>query len=244
MNLRPFRYGLAVVVVFASTCIEASTTAPPDIVYLNGCVSNCALQAGVDDAINGKSTLVNGSVLLSAFPFSQATFDATAACVRNVLKPYNAKVVIADPGAIPRREIMLTGSAATQIGLPGGTQNDAKLDGFPHDNTIALVFASAIGASVDALCWQAAQVIGNLYGLDFVTSCSDIMGSASGCGIKTFADQDSQCSGLVSGSPGHCILGNTTQNSGAVLMTTPGPSDIIFDNGAESFQQPASSPSP
>lgn len=48
----------------------------------------------------------------------------------------------------------------------------------------------------------------------------------------------------VSGNPGHCVLGNTTQNSAAVLSPAPGPTDIVFANGAEFFEQPASGPAP
>jgi len=59
------------------------------------------------------------------------------------------------------------------------------------------------------------------------------------------------CSGTCSvqgggdgGNPGHCILGNTTQNSAAMLGVTPGPTDIVFANGVERFELPSSGPSP
>ena len=220
-----------------------STIAPPDIVYLNRCAAGCTVKFGGDDAINGFSSLVPGTTALAAFPHSDAVFDATAACVRTVLAPYNIQVRIADPGTLPRREIMLS-TTSQQIGLPSGIAADAPLDGHPHDNAIAFVFATVAGPSVDNLCWDAAQTIGNLYGLDIVTYCPDIMSYSTGCGTKSFTTQNATCLGTVSGVAGVCALGNTAQNSAAVLITAPGPTDILFENGVENFQVPASGPSP
>ena len=235
--------------ILVAVCLSSSlqsmpvnaTTAEPDIVYLNRCAAGCSVQPGSDDAINGKSSIVNSSVSVAAFPYSDATFDSTAACVRNVLKPYNAIVRIATPGSFPRREIMLT-TTSQSLGFFSGLYTQAPFDGHPHDNRIAFVFATTTGSGIDNLCWETALAIGNLYGLDIVTPCSDIMSFDTGCGPKSFTDQNAACAGEIT--PGHCILGNTTQNSAAVLGVSPGATDIVFANGVEQFEQPASDPSP
>jgi len=152
------------------------------------------------------------------------------------------QVRISSPGAVPRREIMLTTVPAT-VGLSAGSAEAAPFDGSPRENAIAFVFATSIGPNVENLCWITAEAIGNLYALDFVTSCLDIMSWTPGCGVKSFTNEDAPCSGAF-GTPGHCFLGNTTQNSAAMLGVTPGPTDIVFENGLEAFQTPRDGPSP
>lgn len=61
-----------------------------------------------DDAVNGKSSIVSGSKVAPAFPYIDAVFDATAACVRHVLATYNIQVRVDAPGTTPRREILMT----------------------------------------------------------------------------------------------------------------------------------------
>jgi len=216
----------------------------PDIVFLNRCAATCSVQGATeDDAVNGKTKLISGSHVAPAFPYSDAIFDATAACVRHVLGNYNVIVDVASPGAAPRREIILTTLSQT-VGLNSGFGQIAPLDGTPHENTIGFVFASTIGSDVDDLCWVTALTIGNLYGLDFVTPCAEIMSGASGCGEKALRNQDSACDGSLNGTPGKCVLGNTTQNSDAILLSVAGARDIVFEDGLENFQLPSGGPSP
>ncbi|HET8941976.1 MAG TPA: hypothetical protein VFN13_08310 [Rudaea sp.] len=223
--------------------IAHAAVAEPDLVYLNRCAATCAVHPGTDDAINGASSIVSNSSTLPAFPYADSTFNAMAACVRAVLAPYNVRVRIDSPGSVARREIMLSTTSQT-IGYPGGIHSVAPFDGHAHDNRIAFVFASNIGDNMDALCWNTAQSIGFLYGLDRVSNCSDVMSSTPGRGEKAFVDFDSPCSGEISGQAGTCVLGNTTQNSAALLHATPGPSDIVFANGYETFEVPSPGPSP
>ena len=231
--------------VFASIAArDGQAVSEPDIVYMNRCASTCSVISGTDDAVNGLSSVVSGSTTVAAFPFADSVFDATAACVRSVLAPYNVEVRVTSPGAAPRREILLTGSNSQLVVSFANLPAISPFDGAPEDNTIAFVFANSVGSNVDNLCWVTATEIGHLYGLDSVAPCSDIMSLATGCGVKDFTDQDAACSGAASGTPGQCLLGNTTQNSAAMLSATPGPTDILFQNGLEAFQLPASGPAP
>lgn len=226
-------------VAFAAlTTLNAlAATAEPDIVYLNRCSGGCSVQPGPDDAINGTSGLFGASKTLAAFAFADAVFDATAACVRSTLEPYNVLVRISSPGAVARREIMISGSDSQSIIGISSVSQDAPLDGQSHPNTIGVVFGGTIGSDVNALCWRAAQTVGNLYGLGFVGACGDIMGNAT-CGLKIFTNQDATCTF------GPCFNNGALQNSDAVLAAAPGASDIVFENGLEAFQQPSSGPAP
>jgi len=215
----------------------------PDIVYLNRCAAGCMVHQGSDDAANHASSIINGTFTVPPFAYSDSVFDQVAACARDVLLPFDVHVVANDPGQLFRREIMLT-TLSQSIGLGSGITAEAPFDGFPKSNTIGFVFATTLGGDVDKVCEATAYTIGNLYGLDIVTSCSDIMSFGTGCGEKTFLNADSPCDGAISGNPGHCIQGNTTQNSFAVLMGTAGPPQSLFINSFEGFEVPQAGPAP
>jgi hypothetical protein len=228
MNILVRRATVACSVVFfglLSVSAEAVTTL--DILYINRCASGCTINPGADDAVNRISSLISIQVTMPAFPYGDVEFDATVSCVRSLLAPYDVNIVTADPGAVARREVILSGNSTT-IGLPSMIYNEAPLtNGTPIDNVISLAFAAEIGNNVDKLCWYTAQNFGTLYGLDFEYYCPDIMSTLNACGLKTFRNFDAQCGTVnartcnVSGFP-------ATQNSAAKLSAVPGDSVVIF----------------
>ena len=204
-----------------------ASAAELDLLYINRCAGGCALTAGLDNAIERKSSIVSQNTLIPAFTHGDAAFNATVACVRTVLAPYDVNIVTADPGAVARREVILAGSSAN-AGLPNGTPGVAPwANGTPLNNVIAFAFAADIGSSVDNLCWITAQQFGKLYGLDNEFHCPDIDSYLTGCGIKTFANVDASCGEYssrtcqTSGEP-------ATQNAAAILSLIPGKSIVIF----------------
>lgn len=209
-----------------------------DLLYINRCVGGYSLTAGFNNAIERKSSIINEDTSIPAFPYDDATFNATVACVRSVLAAYDVRLVTTDPGPVARREVILGGSAST-IGAAPGTYGTAPWnDGTPIDNVIAFALAAEIGNSVDKLCWITAQQFGTLYGLDHEFHCPDIMSYQSACGTKTFTNFDAACGEfssrncLTSGSP-------ATQNAAARLAVAPGHADVIFRSYLE-----AAGPSP
>lgn len=209
-----------------------------DLLYINRCAGGCNLTPGFNDAINRTSTIINQPTLIPEFPYGDASFDATVACVRSVVAPYDVTIVTADPGAVARREVILGGNAST-IGAQTGTYGTAPWNsGTPIDNVIAFALAAEIGNNVDKLCWVAAQQFGTLYGLDHEYYCSDVMAYTTGCGIKTFTNVDAACGEFSSracdtpGSP-------STQNAAVKLSVAPGRAEIIFRGY---FQAPGPSP--
>jgi hypothetical protein len=204
-----------------------SARAALDILYVNRCVGGCSLQAGADDALNRKSSILSSSSTITEFPHGDAVFNASVSCVRSVLAPYDVNVVTSEPG-VARREVVLAGHAS-QAGQPPGVRGVAPWhQGVPTDNAIAYAFAADIGASVDNLCWTTAQQFGLLYGLDLEFYCSDIMSYAAGCGVKTFTDFDAQC-GAFSAQPNCDTPGApATQNSAQRLGAVPGRNDVVF----------------
>lgn len=213
--------------VFALSCISSSAATTLDILYINRCSAGCTLTSGADNAINRTTTLVSNQVSLPAFPYGDATFNATVSCVRTLFAPYDVTIVTADPGAVARREVILSGNSST-IGLPSMISSDAPWsNGTPIDNVISFAFAAEIGNDVDRLCWYTAQDFGTLYGLDFEYYCPDIMSTLSGCGVKSFSNFDAQC-GVASARTCNVSGFPSTQNSAAKLLAVPGHSDVIF----------------
>jgi hypothetical protein len=144
-------------------------------------------------------------------------------------------VTTVDPGAVPRREIMLAGFSQN-LGLPSGISAIAPLYPQPRDNAIVFVFAEFLGGDIDKMCWLAAQDIGYLYTLDNELHCPDLMSTATGCGVKSFVDITVACG---RDTPQACFAGGTTQNSAGVLATNPGLGDRVF---LADFERAAPSP--
>ena len=89
-------------------------------------------------------------------------------------------------------------------------------------NGLAFAFANAVGDEPQQICAAAAQTVGNLLGLEFVTSSCDVMSfSLGGCLPKSFLDEERTC-GDTTAHP--CVCGGATQNSYQhVLATLPEP---------------------
>jgi len=231
--------GRAIASVAASVVLTALATdasaASGALIYVNRCASSCTVMSGADDAVNGKSSIISGTKVLSAFAQGDAVFSDTVTCLRSVFARYDVQIVTTNPGTA-RREMMLAGNA-TQLGFPSGSGGVAPA-GAIKDNAIAFTFANDIGADPDTLCWVAAAQLGALYALEPEYRCQDIMGYAAGCGLKTFSDFAAPCGTFapVATCP---YSGQPTQNSDALMTARAGLSDRLFLN---EFETPRPSP--
>ena len=232
---------VALLIVLFCVGDAAVAAASPDIIYINACPEGCTIAAGADDAINRKSSVIPHTYTFPAFAYSADVLNSAAACARATLAPFNIHVVLNDPG-VARREVILS-TDGQGIGVSAGVPEIVPFSGQPEPNTLAFVFGNAWQGDVDGICWSMATVVGNLYGLDQVTNCPDIM-SFSLCGEKSFTNVDATCDGSVWGTPGHCFSGNTTQNSFQILLNETGTPDFIFTNSFEAFEVPHAGPSP
>ncbi|MCQ4165513.1 hypothetical protein [Tahibacter harae] len=213
-------------------CLAALLLAPPaganlphDTLYLNACRSTCPLQPGADDAVARRSSVLSQAVTVPPFAQPDSDFQQVQACLRQVFARYDITVVSTDPGAQPRREVIVTTRPAV-LGLPAGIAAVAPFYGLPRDNAIAFVFAAEL-ATVQEICEAAAQQLGVLYGLDLVTAAPDIMAYAAYAGRKQFTDSEAPCGEYT---PRACATqaGGNTQNSHARLSQIPGRVDVIF----------------
>lgn len=232
---------VAIFVVLFLVADASSAAASPDIIYINACPQGCAITSGTDDAINRKSSIISHAYTFPAFAYSTDVLNSAAACARATLAQFNVHVVLNDPG-VARREVILS-TDGQGIGVSTSVPELVPFSGQPETNTLAFVFGNVWQGDVDGICWSITTVVGNLYGLDQVTNCPDIM-SYSLCGEKSFTNANSTCDGTVWGTPGHCFSGNTTQNSFQVLLAEAGTPDFIFTNSLEGFEVPHAGPSP
>lgn len=224
INCRDFRSGLRCFLMASFVMTASLDVVAADLIYLNRCAAGCTVQAGVDNAINHVSSIPASTRSLPAFPYGDAPLAATASCLRQVFSRYDVTVTTVDPGALPRREIMLAG-LSQNLGLPAGIEAIAPVYPQPRDNAIVFVFAEQLLGDVDGMCWLAAQQVGFLYTLDYELHCPDLMSTSRGCGVKTFSDFTAQCGET---SPRTCLSGGATQNSAAILGIVPGLGDRLF----------------
>jgi hypothetical protein len=241
--------GLATGTYTATVCVGLNpipvaftiTPKPPDIVYLHECANDCSVKPGNDNAILHTSSIVDKSVTLAPFPYSDDVFNAAAACTRAVLRSFDIHVITSDPGPVARREIMMsTTSPQIEIGSGATQVSTVALE----NNAIGFVFATYSGGSVDDICWYTATTIGNLYSAEPVLGCPDIMGESTGCGEKSFDNASFTCDGSEFGEPGKCLTGQSTQNSFEILRAGAGAPEFIFTNSFEAFEVPSHGPSP
>lgn len=223
-----------ILVAMAWACFTTASAAT-DIVYLNRCTDGCTIAPGQDDAINHVSSIPSATAYLPAFPFGDATFAQTTACLRKAFAKYDVTVTSNDPGPVARREVLLAGTSQN-VGVIPGIFSVAPLTGQPLDNAIAFVFAQEIGDNMDILCEEAARSVGYLYGLDNSLQCPDIMSPQFSCGVKSFTSTDAQCGEIE---PRPCADGSATQNSAARLAILPGLGDRLL---LSDFERPAPSP--
>ena len=209
------------------------------IIYVNRCIGDCTVTPGLDDAINGKSSIPSQPSTLTEFMQGDAAFNATVACLRGLFASYDVTVTATNPGAVARRELMLAGNASQlSVGATLGIAPSSG-DGTALDNVIAFTFANDIGADVDTLCWVGAAQIAFVYGLEPEYYCPDITGYATSCGLKSFADHDAPCGTYSAETTCMYSTGAATQNSAQRLAANAGLSDRLL---LAEFEPPTPAP--
>jgi len=212
--LRPMRL---VTLLIAGILLGAPARAATTVIYLNRCAAGCTITPGFDDSRTDTSSIVSQTQVLSAFGHGDTSFASVLACVQSLFAPFDADVTDADPGSADHFEIDIAGTPQ-QLGLQAGVLDISPLTCSVVSNGMAFAFANTIGDDPQQICVAAAQTVGNLVGLEFVTPSCDVMGfSLTGCQPKGFLDEASQCGDTM---PHACICGGTTQNSYQRLLAT------------------------
>jgi hypothetical protein len=224
----------AFVLVLAATS-GGGAVAAGDIVfvYVNRCATGCTIVPGFDDALTGRSSILGQQANIAPPAYDDNVFNATVACMQDVLAPFEVEVVTTMP-SVPHHQLIVAGTPA-QAGFPMGVTGVAPYTpGVTTLNAIGFAFAGAIGPVPDDLCWIALQQLGGLYGLDRTFHCPDIMSVLATCPIadKTFTDFDAPCGEF---SARACMDGpaTTTQNSFALMLARTDAASRVFRDSFE-----------
>jgi MYXO-CTERM domain-containing protein len=183
-----------------------------NVIYLNGCFKpgDCALSPGFESSIQNRSSIIDGSVTLSAFNAGPVAWDAVVRCVKQAYEPFGVEVTDEDPGNVPHFEAIV-GGRPQEIGIGGGVGGVAPFSCGIINNAVTFSFANIYDGYVPQICWTVAQETAHAFGLDHEYLCADPMTYLGECGAsKTFQDVDAQCGEF---SPRQCQCGGAKQNS-------------------------------
>lgn len=207
------------------------------LIYLNHCqTGNCTFTRGngVNNASANQSSLVtSGTRTLSPFTGTTETWEATVACIRDVLRPYRLTVTTTDPGATPHHEAVIAGTP-TQLGVQSGIAGVSPFTCGEIQRSITFTFGNLFPNDVLELCWTATHEIAHSFGLEHETYCPDSMTYATGCGFKRYTDVVSPVGTQGPCQPaGECQCGPTTQNAHQSMLGAVGPNQDVFGDGFE-----------
>lgn len=209
---------LASALIFAALLGAAAARAAGTI-YLERCVGDCVYQAGFENAVLNRSSIISGTRTLSAFAHGDAAWQQHLACVQRLFEPFDVVVTDVNPDPVPHWEVAVAGTP-NQAGFPAGTAGVAPYNCGVIQNSIAFSFAAVHGDMLE-LCWTTAHEAAHLLGADHLLRAADPMTYLAGCLEKRFTARDYPCG---EGAPRDCCqgAGGPTQNSEALLRAALG----------------------
>lgn len=203
-----------------STTEQGLTSTPVRrVVFLNG--AGGTYKPGQEDSRVNTSSIVESSVTVPAFSKGSAAWDRVVACVQKQFSRFNVEITDVDPGSATHIEAVVSGSPS-MLGMAknvGGvapiTSNCSTLE-----NAVAWIFEKNLSTE-QKVCEVIAHEVGHTIGLDHEYLCQDPMTYLSGCGSKSFQDENARCG---EGSARNCrctnpVTGNNqTQNTVEFLL--------------------------
>jgi hypothetical protein len=234
---------LALAAVTALTLVlahPAAAAAEPGAVtvFLNG--GGALLRAGRDRSSEDRSALLYARGLaemeIPAFRGGARRWNQVVQCVRDGFSPFAIDVVTERPAA-GTYIMAMVGGRPGQLGYGRGISGVAPWNGDVISDAVVFVFEQEMRGNPQAVCASVLHEVGHALGLEHAYLCEDPMSYLSGCGKKSFQDQDAWCG---EGEPRECERGGT-QNSFRHLAAivglrgggADGPLDRPFDHEHE-----------
>jgi hypothetical protein len=187
------------------------------------------LRPGNDDAREGTSSIVGGQVQVPPWDVSEAKWNATVACFRDLWKEFDVVITDQDPGDVPHM-LAVFGGSPQHVGMPSGVGGVSPFteDCAVIENSVVFTFTDVFPEDPQTICEVMAQEVAHSYGLDHEMLASDPMTYLNYNGNRTFKDQLVSC-GEFSNRP--CGIGGSVcrnkQNSVALLKERTGEADLI-----------------
>jgi hypothetical protein len=204
---------------------KAGGPPPSRLIFMNDCKpGGCNIVPGNEDSRRNRSTIARRTSLVPEFPFSDAVWAETLACVRETYARFDITVTDEDPCpdpnsgcTTPHWEIVVAGTPA-DISYPNNAGGVSPFD-FDEcsiiDNSITYAFAEVMGNDPDVLCWVIAQETAHSFGLDHEFLATDPMTYISNPTSKRFQDTLADCG---ENEARQCYCGRNKQNSVAELF--------------------------
>lgn len=183
-------------VTFARQVIPAaappSTVAQSKVIYLNR--GGVTLSPGDNDARTNRSTLIEQPTQIPAWTTSEANWNATVACMRELFAPFDVTVVTSDPGSVPHIEAVF-GGTPTMMGMDDNVMGVAPFqsDCSILENAMVFTFTAAMVQNPRLACEVQAQEIAHAYGLDHERLPADPLTYMHYDGDRSFQNQLAEC---------------------------------------------------
>jgi hypothetical protein len=219
-----------------------------NVIFLNRCVGGCTIVPGNDNssASPDRSSVIGGTVQLSAFRWGDEVWNEVVSCVQEVFSPFDVVVTDVDPGSAEHMEAMVAGTGAQVGGEPGLLGFAPFACGYiPRSVSFTLANENYYGAGsqtrdVNELCSTIAQEVAHTWGLDHEILNRDPMTYAAYNGRRYFQDELVQC-GEYPQQQHPCGCGGQMQNSVAEITAvfgtgTPTPPHVTIldpEDGAQ-----------
>ena len=194
-----------------------------NIIYLNNCKPNgCAIKVGNSNSLTDTSSIPQHNSTVSAWQFSQSSWDAVVQCVRETYGPFGVQIVDTRPAAGTNYHMAIVAGAPSNIGLGGGVGGISEFGCGYIPNAVSFSFANIYGGDVDQTCWTVAQETAHSWGLDHKFDNRDPMTYlGSGPSKKSFQNSAGSCGEF---SARTCSCGGSMMNSYQEIMATFGSS--------------------
>lgn len=199
------------------------------VLYLNG--KGGTYSPGDDDSSTNHSSIPSSTATIPAYEKGASAWSAFVACMKDQYSRFDIEVTDVDPGATPHIEVAVGGKPSA-VGMDSGVGGVSPMndDCSVVERAVVYVFSRQFGSAQED-CEVAAQESGHALGMDHEYLCQDPMTYLTGCGKKSFQDEDAYCG---ESGPRTCMCGGKTQNSVKWLTKVLGakPSPGGDDGGA------------
>jgi len=221
--------------------IEESVAHFSNVLFLNRCASGCTITPGTDNSSTNRSSIISGTVNLSAFRWGDSMWNQVVSCVQDIFSRFDVVVTDVDPGNAEHMEAMVAG-LGSQAGAGQGVLGFAPFACGYIPRSISYTFANDnyYANDVNEICATIGQEAAHTWGLDHEILASDPMTYAPYNGRRQFQNQLVQC-GEYPQQTHSCGCGGQQQNSVAEITAvfgtgTPTPPHMTINDPADGAQ--------
>jgi hypothetical protein len=186
---------------------------PSKVIYLER--RPIELKPGEDDAAAGYSSVLqsasNKPAHMKGWSGGDAKWKKLVSCVQTMFSPFDVLVTDQRPSESSFLMVVV-GGKPSDIGMKDShhVSGLAPFNGSVIPRAVVFGFSATTNNDVRQTCETIAMEVAHAYGLDHEYLCKDVMTYLSGCGAKSFVDQDAPCGESKKRT---CEGGGKTQNS-------------------------------